>query len=1012
MSAYDEDALAPEPARPTVDALSALRSAAAVLASFDPVSLVPAGATVHEPAVGLRLLPELLRVTRSASGDPAQWALPIDKRRRELQRLGSREAMRTALAANPGRTQSPVQRMFERLLADDGPPPELTQLDHAELSALLPASQWLSGILSDVPDSRAVREELARRDEEVALRRLADGRFVGREPELERLRTHLRARPSGSASSSVTLLPSQVKIIFLCGHGGCGKSTLMAKLLLERAAEPQHDTPRLQVHIDLDHPACAPDRPLTLLTIAAAQLARRDPSLERLATHLSDQVARALADDDEGAVEFSPDLYGRQLEILQTFSYLVGEDPIPFIVDTFEEAQYLGAEVEQVLLRFIEAVASTCPGARVILSGRAAPHNLDPARYELIELPELPFEPARELLSRSLAALRSAPLPSSLLDAVTRRIGGNPLTLRLAAPLVAREGAAALVADDVWLDRIHVDAFQARLYARILGHIHDPDVSRLAVPGLIVRTLTPELIRDVLAEPCGLGRIDEARARTLFDELAREVALVHREPDGTLRHRSDVRRAMLTGMPAALGDKLRTIDERAIAFWSRHDGPRARAEELYHHLRCEHPADELDARWDPAAAPFLRSALDELPPASRARMWLANKLGVSVSSDERADVDLATWEQQAAQATTRLLHSGDPISALRVLRERSERTPASPIVALEARALLLLDRLGDAWDVLAKALAESARGSQPGSAVEWLLLSAWTAERGGQLIKAMTCLKEAEKYAIATGDPLVRAQVVARRLRVSRQLGVDRPAERFALTDLLNDIPTETLAGRPALVQEIAAELGGDDPDLLLRAMEIVDDHLFDNIDPERLAGVLRSASLNFKDIAESTPRGNARESLLVVRKWLLEALYAGDRHTLAAALSDCFKDAVQTQLQREFGGARASRRLSSISRTTAAQRSVLLNAMTEVFTIKELPGISKLYLSADLARIVPPNSSLQEAALAIVNWAERRGMTEELVRAVLNAGIPSIARDELLSSLTAGDPSDGSGSS
>jgi hypothetical protein len=107
-----------------------------------------------------------------------------------------------------------------------------------------------------------------------------------------------------------------------------------------------------------------------------------------------------------------------------------------------------------------------------------------------------------------------------------------------------------------------------RLYQRLLHHITDPEVRKLAHPGLVLRRITPGIIRDVLAEPCGLEVEDAVAAQRLFERLRNQVSLVAPAEPGILRHRPDVRRMML---PLILEDKpeqARRIQERAVTFMS------------------------------------------------------------------------------------------------------------------------------------------------------------------------------------------------------------------------------------------------------------------------------------------------------------------------------------------------------------------------------------------------------------------------------------------------------------
>src|SRR5262249_22046143 len=149
---------------------------------------------------------------------------------------------------------------------------------------------------------------------------------------------------------------------------------------------------------------------------------------------------------------------------------------------------------------------------------------------------------------------------------------------------------------------------------RLLGHIHDADVQKLAHPGLVLRVITTEIIAEVLAGPCAIDVRVEGRKEALFEALARE-ALVTREGD-ELHHRTDVRRVMLDLLRAdpTKEKDVKAIHRAAVAYHEKHASPRDRAEEIYHRLCLCEPTDAVDARWIDGLKPyFSRAAVDEIP---------------------------------------------------------------------------------------------------------------------------------------------------------------------------------------------------------------------------------------------------------------------------------------------------------------------------------------------------------------------------------------------------------------
>ena len=50
------------------------------------------------------------------------------------------------------------------------------------------------------------------------------------------------------------------------------------------------------------------------------------------------------------------------------------------------------------------------------------------------------------------------------------------------------------------------EVLQGVLFRRILGHIHTPEIRQLAHPGLVLRRITPDLIKEVLGRTVQAGR--------------------------------------------------------------------------------------------------------------------------------------------------------------------------------------------------------------------------------------------------------------------------------------------------------------------------------------------------------------------------------------------------------------------------------------------------------------------------------------------------------------------------
>ena len=144
--------------------------------------------------------------------------------------------------------------MFERVV--DREPIALSELSRDEVAALITVLDWVEDILDGLPEKTAVRSALAKADLLAPMRRLAGRGFVGRQRELGQLDDYVFAGSPPPAP------------LFVFGPGGVGKSTLLARFILDRV-EPRNVP---FVYIDIDRPTVRPDRPLTLLLEAIRQL--------------------------------------------------------------------------------------------------------------------------------------------------------------------------------------------------------------------------------------------------------------------------------------------------------------------------------------------------------------------------------------------------------------------------------------------------------------------------------------------------------------------------------------------------------------------------------------------------------------------------------------------------------------------------------------------------------------------------------------------------------------------
>jgi tetratricopeptide (TPR) repeat protein len=819
--------------------------AAAVLAAFDPFQLRPVGGAAAGP--GPSLLDHLLPRCEPITQGPGRglFSLLLPNRRVALRRLATREGMRRALRANPDRPNLPLQRMFERVVAGDQI--ALEDASREELAALYSLHDWVEGILEDLPSKAAIGRALARFDLLAPMRRLAGDDFVGRERELQQLHDYVFG-PEHDQTQDLPPEP-EPRSLFVFGPGGVGKSTLLARFILDKVESD--DLP--VVYLDIDRPTIRPDRPATLLLDAIAQLQPQldvEPyTLDGLTKEISFSISRG--DVEREYESFGPPAPDWQVEqFADTLGPLLDGALVLVVVDTFEEAQFLGSDVVWPLVQFLLNLGRLLPNLRLVLSGRALPEEYvtqafpwlaplpvttavdDAAALDRIPLPYRPInlgvldeQSAQELVRRSAAQAGLPELGEEDLQDLIRVVSRNPMCLKLAVHLLRDESIDRLRASrSEFLTRLKAEKIQALLYGRILRHLHGDDVRAVAHPGLIVRRITPEVILEVLAEPCGLRLTPERNERTIFFELENEAALVQVDPeDGSLRHRVDVRRAMLEDLTDHVRpDVIEQIDRNAVRFYERWSDPISRAEEIYHRLRLREPAMTLDRRWLPEAAARLKGAGEELP--ARQRLWLATRLGITLDPSVRHAADQETWEDQAARSADRYLQARDPEEALEILHERAERLPRSRLHRLEAEAYRFLGR-PDAALRVARAGVEAASSAGAIDLALELLLQMVVVEEGQNRIQpAADLLEEARAVAAHSANEVLRFRVTVTGLRLHRQLHPEASEERYRLRreaiDGLTDELMRAVRARPVLLREAAAELGKDDPRIAAAAIE------------------------------------------------------------------------------------------------------------------------------------------------------------------------------------------------
>ena len=335
----------------------------------------------------------------------------------------------------------------------------------------------------------------------------------------------------------------------LTGPGGSGKSTLLGKLLLELEDRIGEGTVPF-AYVDFDKARHDPRDPrglleqiarqLRLLYAANADLGRAFAAFESASAGTDIGLASELLELDTAQL----DVDGLIRELAARLEQIAGGAAGPRLIlflDTFEEVQLQGPGAVQDVVDLMRRFAAALPGLRLVVSGRGelrAP-GVDPER--ILRLGDL--DPAAADAVLAGLGVQEPEIRALIFE----RFGGNPLVLHLAAEALRRLHTAERAFDGVLgradaVAAVGLEQVQGMLYDRILGHIGDPEIVKIAHPGLAVRRVDPDVIRDVLAAHAGSTRSTRGRSSAACRSRSRCSSPT---PDGALRHRQDVRRLML-----------------------------------------------------------------------------------------------------------------------------------------------------------------------------------------------------------------------------------------------------------------------------------------------------------------------------------------------------------------------------------------------------------------------------------------------------------------------------------
>lgn len=993
--------------RETNESISPYLDAAAVLSTFRLETIQPVG--LSNDLLRVDALIELTERSHPVREQGIEmWQLDDSVRRATLRRLGVTPAMRRARLANPTTASDPLQKGIDLLIvSNDGP--NLDDLSLDELLGVERAARWLEGTSVPVPSAHELAARIQRERQLAPMRKLAGEGFINRKNKRAQLADYVGTLPAESAWQG---LRRQIKYVaywldqrpplHLHGPGGVGKSALLARFILDHAS-PQHLQPLPFVYLDFDRAALDPREPQTILEDSIRQLLIQFPWVDTDLSALGDEVRENVSRFDH--VEVSKSGYFKGYEnLVRRFCRLLeviaekNDQPVLIVLDTLEEAEYQGHSAMFVTWNLLGDLLQRVNRLRIVTAGRSAlPPGL---QVEPVELTGLSEDDARQLVIERTATLKGGPITDDDARSIIALVGTVPLSIMLAARIVINEGIEGLrdtVRRRHLFSRIRSEHQQGMLYRRILNHVraHNPELEKVANPGLILRRITSDIIEHVLANACQLDLSGKTSAQDLFDELQRETGLVdsYREA-GALWHLPAVRRIMLPDLRATLGDIPRQIHEAAAQYYHGRSGSIERAEEIYHLLWLGTDTSQLDALWSPDLEPYLRSAYEELEP--NGKIWLGNKLGIELEEHLRLQADFSIWERQAEQRARTLMSSGLFQEALTALRERERSELPSPLYALEADVLKLMGRLDEARVALDKGLIVAEQAGDRGAMLPLILRQVFLSEAAGNLEDALIRATRAMDLAVELREPMESLSAGVAVLRVARKLKSNdltkrQPKRKGEFDDSLpfgsflsrvhewinalvcEDQVRVALRSRPVLLKEVAAELGSNNKELLVEAVSLLgissDDWL------ALIQYIKDSATALDDDLREflaslerrTTSRGMGQEVAKLVPQF--SDFFV---RQMARSVEEAIQQSIHTtSIAKPHGG---------VTNLSAKERTTLQRLIVGAFTREELQLLMRDSFDVDLGAVTSPSAAFEPQVHDLLRFVENNGALDKLV--------------------------------
>jgi hypothetical protein len=543
---------------------------AALSGLFEPARALPAE-TRDDPSIAATVASALAEACDTNPNQGSGWLLRTGERRYIIQTLSKKGLLADEIAKRRSTDVDPTTNDLLSTLLGEGDfskekiADALDDKDSSQeqIARIVTALDRAGTIAPGHERLDQARVRLAAFDRQERRRQLKARGFFGR--------TEEKALLEQWFDEPIERAPARAAL--LTGLPGIGKSALleeMVDIVLERSASTT-------IRLDFDRAGLDVVDVTGLTMEVARQIADRaekgDPDLLR--------ARLQAASSERGGEDFAKAArasFPQQLADQIGTSVSATSRPVLLVLDTLEVLRARGARQIPMLFDWIDRLvdAGVVP-LRILAAGRGDVFDTCPERCwrEPIALGGLEDEAARKLLDLLGVAAREQ-------DAIVAIADGVPLVLRLAANVVKDHGVANLPAK-----KLSGDVTAAYLYRFLLSRIIDPDLKRLAHPGLIASRISAAFLQEVLAPQVRMKRLNDQRAKSLFEALAEQHWLVERDPADPefVKHRSDMRSVLLKLLYKDAPGLCARVDTAAVRWFARRPDRASQFDAAYHSLQ-------------------------------------------------------------------------------------------------------------------------------------------------------------------------------------------------------------------------------------------------------------------------------------------------------------------------------------------------------------------------------------------------------------------------------------------